>query len=73
MNWGFRIYTILYHASMGSGFRPIETVVLAIGAANLLLRRRGPFGRLVVVQLLVAFGIFAATGFLTSLPPASGT
>jgi copper transport protein len=47
-------------------------VVLAIGAANLLLRGRGPFGRLVVLELLVAFGVFVATGFLTSLPPASG-
>ena len=47
------------------------TLVLAIGAANFLLRGRGPFGRLVVVELLVALGVFIATGFLTSLPPAS--
>ncbi len=45
--------------------------VLAIGAANFLLRGRGPFGRLLVVELLLAFGLFVATGFLTSLPPAS--
>ncbi len=47
--------------------------VLAIGAANFLLRGRGPFGRLVVVELLLALGLFLATGFLTSLPPASST
>jgi putative copper export protein len=47
------------------------TFVLAIGAANFLLRGRGPFGHLVVVELLVALGLFIATGFLTSLPPAS--
>ena len=46
------------------------TFVLAIGAANFLLRGRGPFGRL-VVELLLALGVFIATGFLTSLPPAS--
>jgi copper transport protein len=45
--------------------------VLAIGAANFLLRGRGPFGRLVVVELLLALGLFIATGFLTTLPPAS--
>jgi copper transport protein len=47
------------------------TFVLAIGAANFLLRGGGPFGRLVVVELLLALGLFIATGFLTSLPPAS--
>ena len=47
------------------------TFVLAIGAANFLLRGRAPFGRLVVVELLLAFGLFVATGFLTSLPPAN--
>jgi copper transport protein len=47
------------------------TFVLAIGSANFLLRGREPFGRLVVVELLLALGVFIATGFLTSLPPAS--
>jgi copper transport protein len=47
-------------------------LVLSIGARNLLLRGRGPFGRLLVVELLLALGLFVATGFLTSLPPASG-
>ncbi len=44
-------------------------LLLAVGASNLLLRGRGPFRRLVVVELLLALGVFAATGFLTSLPP----
>lgn len=47
-------------------------LLLAVGASNLLLRGRGPFGRLVVVELLLALGVFAATGFLTSLPPPGG-
>ncbi len=47
--------------------------VLAIGVCNLLLRGRGPFGRLIIVELLLALGLFVATGFLTSLPPASAT
>jgi copper transport protein len=46
------------------------SLVLAIGGANLLLRGRGPFGGLVVAELVVAIGVFVATGFLTSLPPA---
>jgi copper transport protein len=46
-------------------------LVLAVGASNLLLRGRGPFGRLVVVELLLALGLFLATGFLTSVPPPS--
>jgi copper transport protein len=47
------------------------SLLLGVGASNLLLRSRGPFGRLVVVELLLALGLFVATGFLTSLPPAS--
>ena len=50
----------------------LVTLLLAVGASNLLLRGRGPFGRLVVLELLLALGLFVATGFLTSLPPASG-
>jgi copper transport protein len=42
------------------------SLLLGVGASNLLLR-----GRLVVVELLLALGLFVATGFLTSLPPAS--
>jgi copper transport protein len=47
------------------------SLLLAVGASNVLLRGRGPFGRLVVLELLLALGLFVATGFLTSLPPAS--
>ncbi len=47
-------------------------LLLAVGASNLLLRGRGPFGRLVVVELLLALGLIVATGFLTSLPPPGG-
>jgi copper transport protein len=47
-------------------------LLLAVGASNLLLRGRGPFGRLLVVELLLALGLFVATGFLTSMPPPSG-
>jgi hypothetical protein len=45
-------------------------LVLGIGGANFFLRGRGPFGRLVGAELVLALGLFAATGFLTSLPPA---
>ena len=47
------------------------SLLLGVGASNLLLRGRGPFGRLVVLELLLALLLFVATGFLTSLPPAS--
>jgi copper transport protein len=47
--------------------------VIAIGAANFLLRGRGPFGRLVLVELFFAFGLLIATGFLTSIPPPDAT
>jgi putative copper export protein len=46
-------------------------VLLGIGATNYLLRGRGPFGRLVGTELVLALAIFVATGFLTSLPPAT--
>ena len=45
--------------------------LLAVGSANYALAGRVPFGRLLKVELAVAIGVFAATGFLTSLPPAS--
>jgi len=44
--------------------------LLAVGAANLILQGRGPFERLVGLELALALGVFAATGLLTSLPPA---
>jgi copper transport protein len=49
----------------------VLSLLLSVGASNFLLRGRGPFGRLVIVELLLALGLFVATGFLTSLPPAS--
>jgi len=49
----------------------LVSLLLGVGASNLLLRGRGPFGRLVALELLLALGLFVATGFLTSLPPAS--
>jgi copper transport protein len=45
--------------------------VLALGGANFMLGGREPFERLVVVELGLALGVFVATGFLTSLPPAA--
>jgi copper transport protein len=44
--------------------------LLTLGAQNLRLQGRGPFGRLVSAELVLAIGIFVVTGFLTSLPPA---
>ncbi|MDQ3638222.1 MAG: hypothetical protein M3426_09545 [Actinomycetota bacterium] len=44
--------------------------LLALGARNLRLRVREPFGSLVTYELALAIIIFVATGFLTSLPPA---
>jgi copper transport protein len=49
----------------------LVTLVLTIGGANFMLRGREPFERLVVVELALALGVFVATGFLTSLPPAA--
>ena len=45
--------------------------LLGIGGTNYFLRGRGPFGRLVGAELVLALAIFVATGFLTSLPPAT--
>jgi copper transport protein len=45
--------------------------LLGIGGTNYFLRGRGPFGRLVGAELALALAIFVATGFLTSLPPAT--
>ena len=45
--------------------------LLAAGAINLVGRGREPFDRVVRFELILALGIFVATGFLTTLPPAS--
>ncbi len=75
------LYAILLHvpsvtAMVGSSYGLALIVklgllvfLLAAGAANLVLRGRGPFGRLVGGELVLAAAIFVATGFLTSLPP----
>lgn len=47
--------------------------LLGLGAWNLRLRGREPFGSAVRIELALAIGIFVATGFLTSLPPADAT
>ena len=44
-------------------------VLFAAGATNLRLGGREPFGRVLAGELLLAAGVFVATGFLTSLPP----
>jgi putative copper export protein len=49
----------------------LVVLLLAIGGLNLIARGQGPFGRMVGAELILALGIFVATGFLTSLPPAN--
>lgn len=43
--------------------------MLPIGLMNLLDKGRDPFSSMVVLELILALGVFAATGFLSSLPP----
>lgn len=45
-------------------------LLLATGGINFIDKGRGPFGRMVGAELVLAIGIFIAAGFLTSLPPA---
>jgi copper transport protein len=44
-------------------------LLLAAGAVNLVSRGRGPFGRVVRLELVLAICVFVATGFLSTLPP----
>lgn len=44
-------------------------LMLPIGAINLIDRGRDPFSRMVAAELLLALGVYVATGFLTTLPP----
>lgn len=44
-------------------------LMLPIGAINLIDRGGDPFSRMVAAELLLALGVFVATGFLTTLPP----
>ena len=45
-------------------------LMFAVAAINLVDRGKGPFGQMVGAELALALGVFVATGFLTSLPPA---
>ena len=47
------------------------TLVLALGGISFMLRSRGPSVHLLGAELILALAIFVATGFLTSLPPAT--
>ncbi|MGH3089619.1 MAG: copper resistance D family protein [Rubrobacteraceae bacterium] len=47
----------------------LVALLLAAGAANLMLKGRGPFQSVVSAELALAVCVFIATGFLTSLPP----
>jgi copper transport protein len=49
----------------------LAALLFTAGGVNLVLEGRGPFGRIVGAELILAVGIFVATGFLTTLPPAS--
>ena len=40
------------------------------GGLNLIARGQGPFDRVIGAELILALGVFVATGFLTSSPPA---
>jgi copper transport protein len=44
-------------------------VMLPIGAINMVDRGGEPFERMVYAELILAFGVFVATGFLSTLPP----
>jgi copper transport protein len=45
-------------------------LLLAAGGLNLIARGQGPFDRVIGAELILALGVFVATGFLTSSPPA---
>jgi len=74
-------YAILLHvpslsALMGTAYGNalivklgLLVLLLAAGAVNLVSRGRGPFGRVVRLELALAICVFVATGFLTTLPP----
>jgi copper transport protein len=47
----------------------LAVFTFAAGGINLMLQGREPFDRMVGAELLLALGVFVATGFLTSLPP----
>lgn len=47
----------------------LVTLMLPLGAINLMGRGRGPFGRVVGAELVLTFAVFVATGFLTTITP----
>jgi copper transport protein len=47
----------------------LVSIMLPMGAINMMDRGGGPFERMVYAELALAFLVFAATGFLTTLPP----
>lgn len=47
----------------------LVSIMLPMGAINMMDRGGGPFERMVFAELALAFLVFAATGFLTTLPP----
>jgi putative copper export protein len=77
------VYAILLHVPSVEGFLGtaygralmvklgLAVLLFAAGGVNLVLRGQGPFERVVRLELILAVLIFVATGFLTTLPPAS--
>ncbi|QIN79376.1 hypothetical protein GBA65_13605 [Rubrobacter marinus] len=49
----------------------LVALMLAAGGINLIDNGKGPLGRMVGAELVLAFGVLLAAGFLTTLPPAS--
>lgn len=49
----------------------MTVLLLAVGGINYMDKGDGPLGRMVGLELALAGGIFVASGFLTSLPPAT--
>lgn len=48
----------------------LVVLMLAAGGINLLDAGKGPLGRMVGAELVLAIGVLVAAGFLTTLPPA---
>lgn len=49
----------------------LVALMLAAGGINLVDGGKGPLGRMVGAELVLAIGVLVAAGFLTTLPPAS--
>ncbi len=48
----------------------LVALMLAAGGINLIDSGKGPLGRMVGAELVLAVGVLVAAGFLTTLPPA---